>query len=135
ASAGGSIALLPDLIYHGGEFRSDLALEIDTTTGRIVRIAPPRGDVERLPGRALMPGFVNAHSHAFQRLIRGRMQWRPDDASVSNFWSWRAAMYGAALSLDPDDVHAVSRWCFLEMLRGGITTVGEFHYLHNAPDG
>src|SRR5690606_33496273 len=52
-----------------------------------------------------------------------------------NFWSWREAMYGAALALSPEDVYDVSRYCFVEMLRAGITTVGEFHYLHNAPDG
>ncbi|MBX6363624.1 MAG: formimidoylglutamate deiminase [Gemmatimonadetes bacterium] len=91
--------------------------------------------VERLPGRALLPGFINAHSHAFQRLIRGRTQWRPADAPDADFWSWREAMYAAAHALTPEDVFAVSRFCFLEMLRAGITTVGEFHYLHRDRNG
>ncbi len=97
--------------------------------------APTAAVVERLPGRALLPGFVNAHSHAFQRLIRGRTQWRPATAPQADFWSWREAMYAAALSLSPVDVFAVSRFCFLEMLRAGITAVGEFHYLHRDIDG
>ncbi|HET9983081.1 MAG TPA: formimidoylglutamate deiminase [Longimicrobiales bacterium] len=96
---------------------------------------PGGPQLERLPGRALLPGFVNAHSHAFQRLIRGRTQWRPADAPEADFWSWREAMYAATLALTPEDVLAVSRFCFLEMLRAGTTTVGEFHYLHRDRDG
>ncbi|HSJ24679.1 MAG TPA: formimidoylglutamate deiminase [Longimicrobiales bacterium] len=137
--------LIPDLLYRDGAFHADLALAFDEADGRITAIKPATevaaaeaaagGDVVRLPGRALLPGFVNAHSHAFQRLIRGRTQWRPADASVSDFWSWREAMYAAALALEPDDVYTVSRFCFTEMLLAGITTVGEFHYLHNDPSG
>jgi formimidoylglutamate deiminase len=131
--------LLPDLLYRDDAFYGGLGVEYDARTGRILRIAHSleldTHDAVPLPGRALMPGFVNAHSHAFQRLIRGRMQWRPADDSIANFWSWREAMYGAALRLSPEDVYEVSRFCFLEMLRAGMTTVGEFHYLHNGLDG
>jgi formimidoylglutamate deiminase len=131
--------LHPELVYRDDVFYSGLAVQYDERTGRITRIAHrlelDGRDAVQLPGRALMPGFVNTHSHAFQRLIRGRMQWRPADDSVANFWSWREAMYEAALRLSPEDVYEVSRYCFLEMLRAGITTVGEFHYLHNALDG
>lgn len=95
--------------------------------------ARPR--VRRLAGRALLPGFVNAHSHAFQRLIRGRTQWRHASEAQADFWSWRESMYAAALALSPEDVFAVSRFCFLEMLRAGYTAVGEFHYLHRGPEG
>jgi formimidoylglutamate deiminase len=44
-------------------------------------------------------------------------------------------MYRAANRLSPEDVYHVSRMAFLEMFLAGITTVGEFHYLHHAPDG
>ena len=44
-------------------------------------------------------------------------------------------MYSAAERLTPEDVYDASRMAFLEMALGGITTVGEFHYLHHAPDG
>lgn len=132
--------LAPDLLWADGRFRPDLAVEVDDAGGSIVRIGPASAlaagsSVERLVGRALLPGFVNAHSHAFQRLIRGRTQWRPAGAEGADFWSWRDAMYQAALTLDPDDVYAASRFCFLEMLRAGYTAVGEFHYLHRDPAG
>jgi formimidoylglutamate deiminase len=130
--------IAPELLYRGAAFHSGLALEYDEHTGRITHIvqrSQVEGDVVALPGRALMPGLVNTHSHAFQRLIRGRTQWRPADDSVSDFWTWREAMYRAALTLTPDDVYHVSRFCFLEMLRAGITTVGEFHYLQNDESG
>ena len=133
--------IIPDLLYTNGRFEAGLALEYDAATGTITRIGPAEqlsagsDRVERLPGRALLPGFVNAHSHAFQRLIRGRTQWRPAAQPEADFWSWRDAMYAAALSLSPDDVFAVSRFCFLEMLHAGITAVGEFHYLHRDVEG
>jgi formimidoylglutamate deiminase len=84
--------------------------------------------------RVLVPGLVNAHSHSFQRLIRGRAE-RRLSAAHDSFWTWREAMYRTANQLSPEDVYHVARMAFLEMLLSGITTVGEFHYLHNAPDG
>ena len=83
---------------------------------------------------ASIPGFFNAHSHAFQRAIRGRTE-HPSTAAADSFWTWREAMYRAANRLQPEDVYAVSRMAFMEMLLAGITTVCEFHYLHHAPDG
>jgi formimidoylglutamate deiminase len=135
-----SRVLLPDLLYQDGRFVSGWGVEVDEASGRIVRVAreaelPADAVVERLPGRALLPGFVNAHSHAFQRLIRGRTQWRPANEPRADFWSWREAMYTAALALSPEEVYAVSRACFLEMLHAGYTTVGEFHYLQRDTDG
>lgn len=82
----------------------------------------------------LLPGMVNAHSHAFQRAIRGATQ-RRGASDPSSFWSWREAMYRVAGALRPEDVFSVTRQCFSEMLRAGITCVGEFHYLHHAADG
>ena len=90
-------------------------------------------DVVMLRGKALLPGFVNAHSHAFQRLIRGRTESRR--AGGRDFWSWRAAMYHAAVSLTPEQMYAVARMAFLEMALAGTTTVGEFHYVHRMLDG
>ena len=134
--------LLPDLAYIDGAFRRDTAVEYDresgliTRTGTLGELTPEPDDVERLPARALVPGFVNAHSHAFQRAIRGHTQWRPADiAARSDFWTWREAMYAAVRGLTPDEIGIVSRYCFLEMLRAGITTVGEFHYVHRDEDG
>jgi formimidoylglutamate deiminase len=86
-------------------------------------------------GRSLiLPGLVNAHSHAFQRGLRGATHHgRPGDDE--SFWSWRDGMYALANSLDPDGVYDLTRACFAEMLASGITCVGEFHYLHHQPDG
>lgn len=83
---------------------------------------------------ARFPGLVNVHSHTFQRAIRGRTEQRTS-AGRDNFWTWREAMYRAANLLSPDDIYDVARMAFLEMALSGITTVGEFHYLHHAPDG
>ncbi len=85
---------------------------------------------EDLGETLLLPGLVNAHSHAFQRTFRGRVQWRQAGRDDS-FWTWRQAMYSAANDLDPDAFEAVSRRCFTEMVRSGVTHVGEFHYVHH----
>lgn len=87
-----------------------------------------------LKDRALLPGLVNAHSHAFQRVIRGRTEYRTTSEKDS-FWTWREMMYSAAAQLTPEDIYDASRMAFLEMALSGITAVGEFHYLHHAPDG
>jgi formimidoylglutamate deiminase len=114
---------------------------VDRSSGRILAVHAGVPDPEHRPplvhdlGRALLlPGFVNAHSHAFQRGIRGVTQ-RSSSTDPSSFWSWRQAMYAAANALDPEGVHAQTRACFAEMLARGITCVGEFHYLHHDPEG
>lgn len=128
--------LAPDLVYLDGRFVDGVVIDIDDATGRIRRVgAGSTGDVVRLPKRAILPGFVNAHSHSFQRAIRGRTQWKPVAEPAADFWSWREQMYAAALSFSPDQIEVVARACFIEMLKAGYTTVGEFHYLHRDPDG
>lgn len=90
--------------------------------------------VDDLGPRLVIPGLVNAHSHAFQRGLRGMAQ-TPDAADPSDFWRWRDAMYRTANELDPRGLYQATRACFAEMLRRGITTVGEFHYVHHQVDG
>ncbi len=127
---------LPDLLYRDGRFESGIAFFADDS-GKITRYSSQPADLanaQRLRNRAVLPGLVNAHSHAFQRVIRGRTEYRTR-AAHDNFWTWREAMYHAASGLSPEDVFDVSRMAFLEMARSGITTVGEFHYLHHAPGG
>src|ERR1700761_7433841 len=121
----------PSLLYRDGRFVAGERLFVDDA-GRIAAPADDATPID-LAGKALLPGFINAHSHSFQRLIRGRAESRA--ISGRDFWSWRNMMYQAAAKLLPEDVYDVARMCFLEMARAGITTVGEFHYLHNAPDG
>jgi formiminoglutamate deiminase len=88
----------------------------------------PDGSI-RLPGLTL-PGFANAHSHTFHRALRGRTQ-----IGQGSFWTWREQMYAAAERLNPDTYHALARAVFAEMVCGGMTSVGEFHYLHHDADG
>lgn len=77
-------------------------------------------------------GAGNVHSHAFQRGIAGLTEHR---AGSDNFWSWRDAMYGFVQKLTPEQFEAIAALAYAEMLECGITRVGEFHYLHHAPDG
>ncbi len=82
---------------------------------------------------AALPGLCNVHSHGFQRGMAGLSERRshPDD----NFWSWREIMYRFLDQLTPDDVAAITAQAYAEMLEGGFTRVGEFHYLHHDPAG
>jgi len=125
-------AWLPDYIYTDGRFRSGLALVCDG--GSIVDLTEDVSNATRLSGRAMLPGMVNAHSHAFQRVIRGRTEYRSQHTSDS-FWTWREQMYAAANRLGPEEIYAASRLAFREMASTGITAVGEFHYIHHSPDG
>lgn len=79
----------------------------------------------------VLPGFVNAHSHAFQRCLRGRVEHKTAGREHDDFWAWRESMYAAANTVTVDDLRALSRWCFRDMVRAGVTAVGEFHYLHH----
>src|ERR1051326_3387731 len=118
-------AWLPDLIYIDGRFQSGHAVVCDAS-GNIVEITENPTNAIRLKGRAMLPGMVNAHSHAFQRMIRGRTEHRSQH-STDSFWTWREQMYAAANTLEPEEIYAVSRLAFREMALTGITAVGEFH--------
>ena len=83
----------------------------------------------RLAGLTI-PGLANCHSHAFHRALRGRTQ-----RERGTFWTWREQMYAVAARLDPDSYYELARATYREMVAAGITAVGEFHYLHHAPDG
>lgn len=81
----------------------------------------------------LVPAIANLHSHAFQRAMAGRTE--RSGASSDSFWTWREEMYRFALTMSPDEVEAVATLLYVEMLEAGFCRVGEFHYLHHAPDG
>jgi formimidoylglutamate deiminase len=125
--------LRPTFLYREGAFVSDESLTVNDRGAIASPDETHASAMIDLSGKALLPGFVNAHSHAFQRLIRGKAESRA--ISGRDFWSWRNTMYQAAAHLSPEDMYDVARMCFLEMVRAGITTVGEFHYVHNQPDG
>lgn len=111
-------------------------VEVDDR-GRIKAISStaPSGDmpVEKINGYAL-PGFQNAHSHAFQFAMAGMAE-KHDVNTVDDFWTWREAMYACALTLDPDQMQAVAAMAYTEMLKRGYTHVAEFQYLHHDKSG
>ena len=121
-----------ELAWLGGQ-RVEPGVAIEVEVGRIGKVregvtSPPEGGV-KLSGLTI-PGLANTHSHAFQRVLRGRTQ-----VGRGDFWTWRQQMYEAAASLDPDGYFALARATFGEMALAGITAVGEFHYLHHDPSG
>ncbi len=77
----------------------------------------------------VIPGLVNAHSHAFQRAIAGMTE--RSSGGQDNFWSWRDRMYSTALRITPAQLEAIAAQLYAELLWAGYTQVCEFHYLHN----
>jgi formimidoylglutamate deiminase len=127
---------LPDFVYAGDAFETGLAM-FAGPSGRITRLSRDSADLaraERLSNRVILPGMVNVHSHAFQRVIRGRTEHRTA-AQRDTFWTWRESMYHAANQLTPESMYHAARMAFLEMALSGITTVGEFHYVHHDSGG
>lgn len=117
-------AQLPDKVHRG--------VRLTVADGRFTEVAvgmKPRDTDVRLRG-VVLPGFANAHSHAFHRMLRGRTH-----ADGGNFWTWREQMYAVTARLDPDTYFALARGVFTEMVAAGYTVVGEFHYLHHGPGG
>lgn len=134
---GGAAVYEAELTWTGSSFEKGIRIVVDET-GVIVKVG--RGEdvpaaTTKLEGHALIPGFVNAHSHAFQRGLRGLGESYPkgkDGEAVPSFWTWREAMYSLVSSLDVEAFRKLTRQCFEEMASAGITTVGEFHYFHHA---
>ncbi len=134
--------VMPDSMTFGSSYHFELAwlggdhAERDVLIGVIgdrissveSGVAAP-GGVRRFAGLTL-PGFANAHSHAFHRVLRGRTQ-----VGAGSFWTWREQMYAVASVLDPDTYFRLARAVYAEMVLAGITAVGEFHYLHHGRDG
>lgn len=106
---------------------------LEAADGRIAAVrtdvTTPPPDAEILRGLTL-PGLANAHSHAFHRALRGTVQ-----VGSGTFWTWREVMYSFAGRLTPQTYHALARAVYAEMALAGVTAVGEFHYVHHAPNG
>src|SRR5688500_10863205 len=107
-------------------------MQVGIEEGRITEVGRLGSPDQRLEGRALLPGMISSHSHAFQRGLRGHGERFP--AGAGSFWTWREAMYGLVERLDPDDFQHLCLQTFREMRAAGITCVGEFHYFHHGPD-
>ncbi|MGH3347132.1 MAG: formimidoylglutamate deiminase [Nocardioides sp.] len=103
--------------------------QISASRSGFPRVSGETAAPTRLPGLTL-PGLANTHSHAFHRALRGRTQ-----RARGTFWTWREQMYAVAERLDPDSYFDLARAAYREMVAAGMTSVGEFHYLHHQPDG
>jgi len=128
-----SAVLEAELTYTVGGFARGVQIAIGSD-GRIADVgALGRPATQRLSRVALLPGFVDTHSHAFQRGLRGSGERFP--AGAGSFWTWREAMYALVGSLDRRSLRRWSVQAFNEMRDAGVTTVGEFHYVHHERDG
>jgi formimidoylglutamate deiminase len=124
---------LPDCVFTGEKFESGVAFFADAQ-GRIARFSREEKDLamaRRLSGQAVLPGLVNAHSHAWHRVARGRAETRSRVANDSRA-PWHEALARAAERLTDEEIFDTARMVFLEMLAAGITCAGEFHELHRA---
>lgn len=125
--------LLLERAVLDGVVRRDVLVEIEG--GRFSRVQPEAlsdgsVEVDRSLRGLTVPGLANCHSHAFHRALRGRTQ-----TGGGSFWTWRTQMYDVAARLTPDQYYDLARATYREMAAGGVTAVGEFHYLHHRADG
>jgi formimidoylglutamate deiminase len=132
--------LSPDYVYTPQGLQANMVISI-AEDGRIASISEQNlkaqylspSEILLMPGIALLPGFINAHSHVFQRALRGHTH-RPLSRH-DTFWTWRNAMYAEARKLNPELLYASALVTYREMLAAGYTSVGEFHYVHHQSDG
>lgn len=117
-------ALLPEGVAYN--------VRLTEAEGRWSAIEPgvQRGDGDVSLGGVVVPGFANCHSHAFHRALRGRTH-----GDGGTFWTWRERMYAVSRRLTPENYRTLARAVFAEMVMAGMTSVGEFHYVHHRPGG
>ncbi len=99
--------------------------------GKIISVSQSPETDDSFRGFAL-PGFQNAHSHAFQYAMAGLAENHSGD---DDFWSWREMMYGLALNLNPDEFRKIAAMLYAELVQNGYTNVAEFHYVHHDENG
>jgi formiminoglutamate deiminase len=107
----------------------DVRFEVAGGRFTAVTAGVPAAGASILPG-VVLPGLADVHGHAFHRALRGRTH-----AGGGTFWTWRERMYTVAAGLDPDRYRQLAAATYAELALGGVTTVGEFHYLHHVPGG
>jgi formimidoylglutamate deiminase len=127
------IAFFADLALLPGGWATNVRLEADAD-GALAAVAANASDAGavRLAGPVL-PGICDLHCHAFQRAMAGLTERR--SATADSFWTWRDVMYKFAARLTPEDLEAVAAQLYVELLKGGFTSVCEFHYVHNDAHG
>jgi len=121
-------------LFSGSHWLKNVLMDIDTN-GLIKTLVPEceSSDADKIFDGICLPGMPNLHSHAFQRAMAGLTEIA--GLGETNFWSWQKVMYEFLAKLSPDDVEAIAAQLYMEMLKGGFTSVAEFHYLHNDQNG
>ncbi len=128
-------ALLPE------GWAADVLFEI-AADGSLARVAAnsadhPEAQYAHRAAGPVLPGMPNLHSHAFQRAMAGLTEQAGQGGAAGDdsFWTWRQVMYGFVNRLMPSHVQAIAAQLYVEMLRSGYTSVGEFHYIHHDLEG
>lgn len=120
-------------ILSGGKWHQNLLMTVDPSGMIIALTKGTAADADYSHSGYAVPGMANVHSHAFQRAMAGLAEISGDQAD--SFWSWRTVMYSFLGEINPDQLQAIASQLYVEMLKSGFTSVGEFHYLHNDTSG
>ena len=113
---------------------TDVRIDIGVD-GVIAAVVPHAERVGELIDRPVVPGLCDVHSHAFQRAMAGLAEGSRGTRPTDTFWTWRELMYACVARLSPDAMEDIATQLYIELLKGGYTSVCEFHYVHNAADG
>ena len=120
--------------FTGSDWLVDVLITVgDDGTIEAVESKCNSSDADEIFVGICLPGLPNLHSHAFQRAMAGLTEIA--GAGANNFWTWQKVMYEFLAKLSPDDAETIAAQLYMEMLKGGYTTVGEFHYLHHDKNG
>lgn len=114
-------------------WKSNVTVTIDRN-GIITSLIEGQDDAPRFKQIAV-PGFQNAHSHAFQYAMAGLAEVHDINVNKGDFWTWRESMYELALQIDPDDLESIAAMLYTEMVSMGYSNVAEFHYVHHDKKG
>jgi formimidoylglutamate deiminase len=125
--------LLKGLLQNDG-WIENVSVKVDDA-GRITDISTDEKEEGTKLNAYAIPGFQNAHSHAFQYAMAGLAEIHSTNVTPDDFWSWRESMYKLALSISPDHLEIIAKQLYSEMLRHGYTHVAEFHYVHHDKNG
>lgn len=123
-------------LHPGAEFFDDasLILEDGIVTAILDEPAPADAHAEVIDagGALVLPGLVNAHTHAYGALARGLPHpiFAPDFAALlRNLW-WRLDA-----ALDAEDMAAAAALTARDGLRLGVTTVFDHHASYGSIEG
>ena len=116
-------------------WKSNIRVSVDSEGIITSMVETTNSDNAEIISGFALPGFQNAHSHAFQYAMAGLAEVHAVSHTSDDFWSWREAMYSLALQVSPDQMESIATMLYSEMARQGYTNVAEFHYVHHQKNG